>query len=150
MTTRTVVLMISVGLCTPMAQAGIIATGDVRPADPATWTTSTYAYIGEFEAGSVTVDDDSDLVSANSYLGYYSGSTGVVTVSGVGSTWTNSGYLYVGRYPDGTLDITNGGAVNSTYGRIGDPISGQRLDNTNSVNENMNHAVQGALNSEWS
>ncbi|NQU25899.1 MAG: hypothetical protein HQ567_31810, partial [Candidatus Nealsonbacteria bacterium] len=103
-----------------MAQAGIIATGDVSPANPATWTTSTDAYIGETGAGSVTVDDDSDLFSRDGYMGDQSGSTGAVTVSGAGSTWTNSYYLYVGSHGDGTLDITNGGAVSSTYGRIGD------------------------------
>ena len=91
MTKRIVVLMMSVGLCASITQAAIIADGDVVPSDPATWTTSTSARIGNSGAGSVTVDDDSDVVSNYGYLGYQSGSTGAVTVSGAGSTWTNSG-----------------------------------------------------------
>ena len=43
----------------------------------------------------------------------------MVTVSGTGSTWTNSSALYVGYSGSGTLNITDGGAVSSTYGYIG-------------------------------
>ena len=116
---RIVVLMMSVGLCASMSQAGITVTDDVIPPDPATWTTLIDVYIGETGAGSVIVDADSDVVSYQSYLGFNSGSTGAVTVRGVGSTWTNSDYLLVGCYGDGTLDITNGGAVSDWQGYIG-------------------------------
>jgi len=117
---RVVVLMMSVGLCAPMAQAGIVPTGDVIPADPTTWTTSTTAYIGKTGVGSVAVDDGSDLVSSYGYLGYYqSGSAGAVTVSGVGSTWTSSSDIFIGHGGDATLDITDGGAVSNVDGYIG-------------------------------
>ena len=114
---RIAVLMMSVGLCASMAQAAIVAIGDVEPADPAAWGTSTTAYIGKTGAGSVTVDDDSDVGSESSFLGYHSSSTGAVTVSGAGSTWTNGG-LTVGEDGDGTLDITNGGAVSNTSAHL--------------------------------
>jgi len=110
--------MMSVGLCASMTQAAITATGDVNPADPATWTTSTSAIIGEWGTGSVTVDDDSDIVSIVGQLGKESGSSGSVTVSGAGSTWTNSALLYVGLGGDGTLDITSGGVVSNEDSRI--------------------------------
>ncbi|HUU57961.1 MAG TPA: autotransporter outer membrane beta-barrel domain-containing protein, partial [Phycisphaerae bacterium] len=103
----------------PDAFAGITATGDVVPADPATWTSSTYAYVGKTAVGSVTVDGNSDVVSDLAYVGHDANSTGEVTVDGAGSTWTNSSYLYVGRYGSGTLNIANGGAVSNSWGYIG-------------------------------
>ena len=63
MTERIVVLVISVGLCVSIAQGAITATGDVDPANPATWTSSTAAKIGDTGTGSVTVDNCSDGIS---------------------------------------------------------------------------------------
>ena len=42
-----------------------------------------------------------------------------MTVSGTGSRWENSGDLYAGFGGEGTVDITNGGVVSNTVGRIG-------------------------------
>jgi T5SS/PEP-CTERM-associated repeat protein len=95
------------------------ASGDVDPADPADWGDSTRAYVGKTAEGSVTVDDDSDMVSREGYLGDQSGSTGLVTVSGTGSTWTNSSLLTVGGRGSGRLDISNGGAVSNTLCYVG-------------------------------
>ena len=47
------------------------------------------------------------------YIGYETDSTGVATVTGVGSQWTNSSYLYVGRSGSGTLNVEAGGVVTS-------------------------------------
>ena len=49
--------------------------------------------------------------SGTAYIGYGTGSAGVVTVDGFGSTWSNSGNLYVGYSGSGMLSITNGGSV---------------------------------------
>jgi hypothetical protein len=52
--------------------AAINHTGDVQPDDPATWDSSTYAYIGSSGAGYVSVDnqsDENDLVSYYSFIG---------------------------------------------------------------------------------
>jgi len=108
---RIVVLIMFVGLYAPTAHAGIVPSGDVSPADPATWMSLTWAYIGKTGVGSVAVDAGSDLVSRYGYIGEGSGSAGAVTVSGDGSTWTNSSGLYVGYRGNGRLDITDGGAV---------------------------------------
>ena len=43
-------------------------------------------------------------------LGIYTGSTGTVTVDGVGSSWTNSGDLSVGNSGTGTLTIRKSAA----------------------------------------
>ncbi len=57
--------------------------------------------------------------TSSSGVASLSGSTGAVSVSGIGSLWTNSGSLTVGGYGFATMNITNGGAITSTYGCIG-------------------------------
>ena len=88
----------------PTALAGISYTGDLDPADPADWNSSTYGYVGKTADGSLTVDLDSDLSSHSGYIGYEDTATGQVTVTGTGSTWTNSYFLYVGYLGSGTLE----------------------------------------------
>ena len=95
-----------------LAHAAITATGDVEPADPATWASSTTAYVGNTSAGTVAVDSGSGLASENCYLGNSAGATGLVTVDGNGSTWTNSQDLYVGCSGSGIVTITGGATVN--------------------------------------
>ena len=115
---RIVVLMVFVGLCASMAQAAIIDSGNVSP--PPSWCgPETILYIGHIGAGSLKIDDDSDLTVAGGFVGFQPGATGEVTVSDSGSTWTNSFGLSVGSSGNGTLDITNGGAVSNERGFIG-------------------------------
>ena len=62
--------------------------------------------------GYLTIQDGLYVSSANGFLGYHSGSTGVATVSAMGfdirSTWDNRGDLYVGYSGSGTLNIYSG------------------------------------------
>ena len=53
------------------------------------------------------------------YLGYLSGSTGTVTVTGAGSAWNISRSLDVGYLGSGSLNIEAGGLVSSTDGWLG-------------------------------
>ena len=64
------------------ARAAFTALGDVLPADPSSWTSSTIGYIGQTSAGTLTVADGSILASGDAYLGFYSGANGLVTISG--------------------------------------------------------------------
>ena len=96
----------------PTSRAAIIASGDIDPSDPSTWTSGTSGYVGENSAGTLTVNGGSDLLSGNGGIGYNSGATGLVTVDGTGSTWSNSG-LGIGYFGTGTLNITNGGSVSA-------------------------------------
>lgn len=130
MTRRIVILMVSVGLCASIAQADIIANGNVSPANPAAWTSSTIVYIGGFGVGGLTVDNnnvDMNLLSLYSYVGSGSTATGVVTVSGVGATWTST-EPFIGFDGKGTLNISSGGAVSNAIGHIG-----ARTDSTGAV-----------------
>jgi len=93
------------------APAEIVASGDVEPADPATWTSSTSGYIGKTASGTLGITNGSDVLDGWAYIGYESGSMGEVTVDGPGSRWNSSYGLGVGWEGSGTLTITGGGAV---------------------------------------
>jgi T5SS/PEP-CTERM-associated repeat protein len=101
------------------APAAIVSSGDVIPADPTTWTSSTIGYIGKSSVGTITIDGGSGLLSNICCMGYNSGSTGTVTVTGTGSKWTNRSNIFVGCYGIGILNIEAGGQVNSTWASLG-------------------------------
>ena len=91
-------------------RAAITATGNVSPANPATWTSDTIGYVGfTTSSGSVNVGGGSNLVSKYCCIGALW--PGVATVDGTGSTWTNGSDLTVGYADSGTLNISGGGAV---------------------------------------
>ena len=103
-----------------LAQAAITWTGNIDPSDPTKWTNRTDGYIGESSTGEITVNDASLLLSQSGYVGYNSGATGKVTVTGSGSKWTSSSSITIGKSGTGTLIIENGGVVsNNSYGYIG-------------------------------
>ena len=62
-----------------------------------------------------------------------------MTVSGTGSRWENSGNLSVGYGGEGTVDITNGGVVSNTVGRIG----------ANSTGSSVGWVTVSGAGSEW-
>ena len=99
--------------------AVITASGNVNPADPSTWTSSTTAYIGQTTNGTVMADSGSNILSRDGYIAYSSGCTGTVTVDGDGSTWTNGSNIKVGYNGNAKLNITGGGAVSDSSGFIG-------------------------------
>ncbi|MHC4717843.1 MAG: hypothetical protein ACYS5V_12795, partial [Planctomycetota bacterium] len=102
------------------ARAEITTTGDVQPADPATWTSSTDAYIGEIGSGTLGITNGGYVVNGQGYIGFRSASTGAVTVHGPGSRWTNTASFHIGYGGSGALNITGGGRVLSqTHSYIG-------------------------------
>ena len=120
---RTILVLHFVALCLfaqqNVAHAEIAATGGVNPADPAMWTSSTTAHVGETTSGTVTVDSGSDLLSMHGYIAYSPACTGEIIVTGDGSTWTNGSNIKVGYDGNGTLNITDGGTVSDSSGYIG-------------------------------
>ncbi len=110
---RIVVVLTVVGVCAGTGYAGLTATGDVTPADPATWTDATSVYVGQTGTGAVdiTAGDTTDAYAA--HVGDESGASGEVTVDGAGSSWDIVYPLRVGDEGDGLLTITNGGTVSS-------------------------------------
>ena len=69
--------------------------------------------------GSVTIQNGVSISSSNGEIGYFSNSSGRVTVDGEGSTWTNQFSLNVGQQGNGTLNINNGGTVSNAHGSMG-------------------------------
>lgn len=120
---KLVLLVLSAALCLsaqlPMAHAAIVIDGDVDPADPGDWDSSSDGYVGKTGYGTVEVNGDSHLDSLAGYIGCEATATGEVTVTGAGSTWENSSCLYVGNAGNGALDITSAGAVSNTRSYIG-------------------------------
>ena len=93
------------------ARAAITPEGEVSPSDPATWDYySTDAYIGNAASGTLTVDGGSRISSHLGYIGYGSGATGVVNISGSNSLWKTYG-VCVGCSGGGTLSLANGGCL---------------------------------------
>ena len=91
-------------------------------------------YVGEtsLATGSsrLNIIGGGEVLSSHSYIGYGTGSNGVVTVEGI---WTSS-YLEVGYQGIGRLDITGGGTVTSSnHSTIGNYSTGTvNVDGTNS------------------
>jgi T5SS/PEP-CTERM-associated repeat protein len=131
----------------PRVRADFVVDGNVDPADPSTWTSTTWCHIGNTSNGSLTINADSDLRSMWAYIGNNAGVTGVATVTGTGSTWNS--YLTIGESGTGTLNITGGGAVgsNSSFGTIGNQsgsVGVVTVDGTGSSWTNSNLHVAGS------
>ena len=85
-----------------------------------TWANNSSALtVGYAGDGQLTIENGATISNASAYIGFSSGGTGAVTVSGTGSTWTNSSVLYVGHAGDGQLTIENGATVSNTGAFIG-------------------------------
>ncbi len=97
--------------------AGVFVSGDVQPTNPLSWGTNTDAYVGKTGVGQLVVSDGSSILSYRAYVGYESGSSGAVTIDGIGSKWSVVD-LNVGNWRGGTgvLDIINGGIVEAECG----------------------------------
>src|SRR5690349_16182045 len=67
------------------AHAAITATGDVTPANPATWwLTNPSARIGNTASGALTVDGGSSVSCNSADLGYSNTGSGFVSIDGKG------------------------------------------------------------------
>ena len=81
-------------------------------------------FVGYYGAGNLVITDGGTVSNNFSELGYWSGSTGTVTVSGEAAKWTNNGSLFIGNEGDGQLNITDGGVVEV----VGITYSGYKAD----------------------
>lgn len=133
---------------TNFAYTMILTTGDVDPADPATWDSTTAGSIGNTGHGTMDITGGGVVSNGVGSIGVFS--TGEVTVDGAGSTWTNGDGLYIGNYGNGTLNITNGGAVNvlrDTWLSTGEvTVDGAGSTWTNSDNLRVGYNDGGTLN----
>jgi T5SS/PEP-CTERM-associated repeat protein len=87
------------------AQAAIATWGDVSPIDDelsGSW------FVGNDSWGAVLVDGGSLLPTSNAYVGFDSGVSGTVTISGDGTSWEDNENLYVGYSGVATVNIEAG------------------------------------------
>ncbi len=81
-----------------------------------TWAVSGM-YVGRLGSGTLSISGGGSVSCArDSFLGYSSGSMGIVTVDGIGSSWTSDGIVNVGYQGSGTLSITNHGSISIAGG----------------------------------
>lgn len=114
---------------------GINFNGDVDPANPSNWTSSTDGYIGKTADGSVEMFGGFKLYSAFGYLGHDAGVSGNMTIDS-GATWTNQNDLFVGYSGTGTIDIINGGILNSTNALVSVDFLGYQPGSSGTININ--------------
>ena len=81
------------------------------------WTNTFSLYVGRSGGtGTLNIANGGAVSNTSGCVGYDSGSTGMVTISGAGSTWTNNGSLYVGSQGTGT--VTQTGGTNTVAGAL--------------------------------
>lgn len=86
----------------------------------ATWVSSSdWLEVGYYGKGALFVEAGAHMDSFGSYLGHYAGSSGLATVTGLGSRWRSAGRLNVGAGGNGELAIDSGGEVISSGAIIG-------------------------------
>jgi len=69
-------------------------------------------------AGTLEIEAGGSASSSTGLIGFNTGATGTVTVTGEGSAWTNTSSLLVGSEGRGTLTIEDGGSVFSMSSQI--------------------------------
>jgi T5SS/PEP-CTERM-associated repeat protein len=106
------ILMQTPGVC----RASISTSGDVTP-DPSTIDSSEDLFVGNTAFGEMTIDGGSLVTDEAAYIGFSSGTNGIVNVVGSESTWDNAS-LRVGNEGTGTLSISDGGTVLSQFAEI--------------------------------
>ncbi|WKK20035.1 autotransporter outer membrane beta-barrel domain-containing protein [Achromobacter insolitus] len=70
--------------------------------------------IGNTSTGTLQIGAGGVVSSGSGFVGRQVGSTGNVTVNGIGAQWTAGPGLNIGNFGTGTLGISNGGHVTST------------------------------------
>ena len=98
--------------------------------------------VGNTRQGVLMVEFGSVVSNTHGSIGWSTGSTGEVTVSGTGSQWNNSQSLSVGLSGTGTLNVTDGGVVSNTHGYIGYESGSTGLTTVTGANSQWNNSVR--------
>ena len=97
------------------------AVGQMTVSADATFSTMDTVLLGDAGTGSILVTGGGTLSTALMSIADDVGSSGTLTITGVGSTWTANAGTGIGNEGSGTLDIVAGGAATSLApARIGD------------------------------
>ncbi|MCW0209682.1 MAG: ESPR-type extended signal peptide-containing protein, partial [Achromobacter sp.] len=115
------VLAAAGGAPVSLAQAGILATGDVSPSSSADWNAPHDLIVGNTASGGLFIDPlgVAGLRSVSGWVGLTAGASGTVEVSGLGASWTLGGGLTSGASGSGTLTLANHGVISVGPGGAG-------------------------------
>ncbi|WP_292509521.1 autotransporter domain-containing protein [Mesorhizobium sp.] len=72
------------------------------------------------DVGSLKITNGGTLTDSQGSVGRFAGSTGTVTVDGVGSAWLHADDFYIGAQGTGLVSILNGGLISNVRGILGD------------------------------
>ena len=94
---------------------GLVTVHGSNDAKRSSWSLTSDLYVGGYSTctGILTINDEGTVASHNVILGNDLGARGTVNVDGAGSSLTNTG-MKIGNNGVGELNITGGGAVNTT------------------------------------
>ena len=91
----------------------------------AQWINGPGLSVGQAGKGTLGITNGGFVSSAtNSYIGVAAGSTGTITVDGLGSRLSSVEALNVGLTGNGTLNIASGGIVSNGFGYVGYETAG--------------------------
>ncbi len=96
-----------------------LGTGAPPSTQPSHWTLGGNLRVGDVGPGFLTIRNGGAVTNAYAAVGFGTGTTGDVIVTGAGSIWTNTSELWVGQYGSGTVTIEDGGAVSGLVGAVG-------------------------------
>jgi outer membrane autotransporter protein len=101
---------------TPAYSQSVTIVGDVDPTGYTLpdWTVLGEVNVGRTGIGSLSIEGGATLTSYYGFVGYDTGSSGVVTVTGSGSLWTVS-EISVGIYGTGVLTISDAGKIDAEF-----------------------------------
>ncbi|MFA5165328.1 MAG: hypothetical protein WC481_07180, partial [Candidatus Omnitrophota bacterium] len=81
-------------------------------------------YLGSRGSGTLNISDGGTVSANYVYLGSYSGSDGIIDITGSGSTLTSRNALVIGNSGSGTMTVSDGGDVVNVDGYIGQGFAG--------------------------
>lgn len=101
---------------TPAFSQSVTIVGDVDPTGYTLpdWTVLGEVNVGRTGSGSLSIEGGATLTSYYGFVGYDTGSSGVVTVTGSGSLWTVS-EISVGIYGTGVLTTSDAGKIDAEF-----------------------------------
>ena len=101
--------------------------------------------------GAMRIADGVSIAAFRGIIGLGEGSTGTLTVEGVGSMWNDIHGLYIGEEGgDGTLAVTDGGVVNTLYASIAAHSGSTGMATVQGVGSHLNNSSGLYVGSHYS
>lgn len=93
--------------------------GTVNIGSGATWNNASLLTVGLDSKGTLSISAGGDVTGGICTLGYGSGVTGTLNVSGAGSTFTATSWLDIGGGGEGAANVSSGGKITAAQASLG-------------------------------